>query len=407
MTQKIHPQAGPGGRGLRLGRIAGVTVTLDWSLLIIFALITLALASGPLPSWHPDWPPALVLLTAVTAAVAFIASVLAHELSHAVVGRRFGIEVRHITLFVFGGMAHMEEEPRAWRAELAMAVAGPLMSLALGLACLFLAVLVTEPLEVKPDDQSAVFAALGPVATILFWLGPVNILIGVFNMVPGFPLDGGRVLRALLWGATGDLLRATRWAAGAGQAFGWLLIASGIAMIFGMQVPVFGSGLVAGLWIAVIGWFLNNAAQMSYQRVFVQEGLGDIPITRVMHRDFVEVLPHSTVERFVDEHLLGYSQRAFPVVVDDRLLGLVCLADVRQLPRERRAETRVSEIMTPYEQLHTLSPQDQASDAVALLAEHRVNQLPVVEGGRILGLVTREDILKWLALRRGSTSLGR
>ncbi|MBK1699637.1 peptidase M50 [Thiococcus pfennigii] len=394
------------GRGIRLGRIAGVVVTLDWSLLIIFALITVALASGPLSTWHPDWGTALVASTAAGAAVAFIASVLAHELSHAIVGRRLGIEVRQITLFIFGGMAQMESEPRAWRAELAMALAGPLMSLALGLACLSLAAVLAGPIEVDPDDPGGVLATLGPITTILFWLGPINILLAIFNMLPGFPLDGGRVLRALLWGLTGDLLRATRWAVGAGQALAWLLIATGIAMIFGLQVPIFGSGLVAGLWIAVIGWFLNNAALMSYRRVFVEEGLGKVPVTQVMHRDLISVSPHSTIAALVDEHLLGSSQRAFPVVVDGRLMGLVCLADVRQLPRERRTETRVSEIMTPYERLLTLSPQGRASEAVALLGEHRINQVPVVEGGRILGLVSREDILKWLALRRGPAGGG-
>lgn len=404
MTQKIHPQADPGGRGVELGRIWGITVTLDWSLLIIFGLITLGLAAGPLPAWHPDWGAAMVLVTAASAAALFIASVLAHELSHAVVGRRLGIEVKRITLFVFGGMAHMEEEPRAWRAELAMAIAGPLMSLILGLTCLYLAGLIAGPIALDPDDPAAALSQLGPLTTILLWLGPVNLLLAIFNMVPGFPLDGGRVLRALLWGATGDLLQATRWAAAAGQAFGWLLIFSGIAMIFGMRVPIFGTGLIAGLWIAVIGWFLNNAAAMSYQRVFVEEGLHDVAVAQVMHRDFVEVAADETVEDFVERHLLGHSQRAFPVSIDGFLQGLVCFEDVRRLPRERRAETRIGEIMTPFERLQTLAPGARASDAIGLLATHRFNQLPVVEGRRMVGLVTREDILKWLALSRGLTS---
>jgi Zn-dependent protease len=278
----------PGVRpsGLRLGRLLGVEVTLDWSLLIIFLLLTLTLSAGILPVWHPDWGGLTVLLTAVAAAVLFLASVLVHELSHAVVGRRLGISVGQITLFVFGGMAHMKNEPRTWRAELGMAIAGPLTSLVLGFVSLYLAGLVGGPMEFDPEHPMEAVSALNPLATILFWLGPINIMLGLFNMVPGFPLDGGRVLRALLWGLSGDLLRATRWAAFGGQAVAWLLIASGFAMIFGIQVPLFGSGPVAGLWIALIGWFLNNAALMSYQRVVLQQTLGDLLVTRVMQKDF-------------------------------------------------------------------------------------------------------------------------
>lgn len=397
-----NSRSGPARRGVRLGRIFGVTVTLDWSLLIIFLLITLTLAGGLLPFWHPDWGSAIVLVTAASAAVLFLASVLAHELSHAVVGRRLGVRIDHITLFVFGGMAHMEGEPRTWRAELGMAIAGPITSLALGFIFLYLAGLLTGPIDVDPQKPVETISKLSPVATILFWLGPINIILGLFNMVPGFPLDGGRVLRAILWGVTGDLRRATRWAAAGGQGFAWLLIASGFAMILGVQVPIFGSGPVAGLWIALIGWFLNNAALMSYRRVLVEENLGDLPVTRVMHRDFVEVAPEATVQELVDRHLLGSSQRAFPVVEAGHLKGLVCLADVRNLEQDRRRETRVHEIMTAASDLQTLSPADKASAALNRLAERRVNQLPVVENGRLMGMVTREGILKWLSLSRGS-----
>jgi Zn-dependent protease len=392
---------GPGNRGIRLGRVAGVTVTLDWSLLIIFALITLTLAWGVLPYWHPDWGSVAVFATAASAAVLFLASVLAHELSHALVGRRLGVRVEHITLFVFGGMAHLEDEPRTWRAELGMAIAGPVTSLLLGFGFLYLAGLITGPIEVDPENPAETFATLGPLATILFWLGPVNIILGVFNMVPGFPLDGGRVLRAILWGITDDLAQATRWAAAVGQGFAWLLIGSGFAMILGARLPVFGSGPVAGLWIALIGWFLSNAALTSYRRVLVQEHLGDLPVTRVMHRDFVAVPPEMSVQDLVEQRLLGSSQRIFPVTSGYRLTGLVCLADVRKLDRAVRSSKQVGDIMTPLAALSTLAPSDKASDALSRLAERGVNQLPVVENGELLGMVSREDILKWLSLSRG------
>jgi Zn-dependent protease/predicted transcriptional regulator len=393
--------SGFGERGVRLGRIAGIRVTLDWSLLIIFALITLMLSGGLLPAWHPDWGGLTVLVTAAGAAVLFLVSVLAHELSHAVVGRRLGVRIERITLFVFGGMAHMEDEPRTWQAELGMAVAGPIASLLLGFVFLYLAGVLSGPVEVNPEEPLATLSRLSPLATILFWLGPVNIILGLFNMIPGFPLDGGRVLRAILWGATGDLVRATSWAAAAGQGVAWLLIASGFAMILGVRVPVFGSGPVAGLWIALIGWFLNNAALTSSRRLILQEGLGDLTVRRVMHTDFVAVPPDILVQDFVDERLLGSSQRAFPVIDDGQLLGIVCLADVRKLGREGRASTRLNEIMTPAAELQTLSPAEKASDALDRLTQAGVNQVLVVEDGVLQGMVTREDVLKWLTLSRG------
>ena len=396
-------RAQPGLHGVRIGRIAGVMVTMDWSLLIIFGLITLALAGGLLPSWHPDWGALVTWLTAAVAAALFLVSVLVHELAHAVVGRRLGVRVRHITLFVLGGLAHMESEPRTWRAELGMALAGPLMSLALGVGSLVLAGLVAGPIELDPADPTKAIARLGPVATVLFWLGPVNILLGLFNLVPGFPLDGGRVLRALLWGLTGDLLAATRWAAGAGRVFGWVLIASGFAMILGLRVPLLGSGPVAGVWIALIGWFLNSAAVMSLRRVVAEQWLGGVPASKVMERDFVAIPPGLSVRALIDEHLIGTSHRVFPVVDDGQLLGLVCVADLRKVSREEQALTPVSAVMTPLVQLQVLGPSDTAGSALDRLTQHGVNQLPVVDQGRLLGLVSREDILTWLALRRGGS----
>lgn len=391
-----HGLLGLSGRRIRLGSIGNVQISLDWSLLIVFAFITIALSLGPLPSWHPDWGPLTTLLTAIAAAVLFIASILAHELSHALVGRRVGIDVRHITLFVFGGMAHIENEPRGWRGELAMAIAGPAASLVLGIAFFYLGTLALAPGLWVSDDPVATLSAASPIATILFWLGPVNILLAVFNLVPGFPLDGGRVLRAILWGITGDVLRATNWAATAGQGFAWLLIISGLAMIIGFDVPVLGSGPIGGLWVALVGWFLNKAAIISNKRQIVQEHLGDLRVTQVMDADFETVPPSLSVREFINEHLLGESTRVFPVVEDGRLQGLVCLADVRRVGWERHTSTRLDEIMTPTRHLIMLPSTAPARDALRRLTERSVNQIPVVDDGRLLGLVSREDILRWL-----------
>ena len=394
------PVGSPSGspKGLRLGRVAGVEVRLDWSLLIVFTLIALALAGGLLPRWHPDWGQAKVLATAIAAAVLFLASILLHELAHAVVGRRLGVEIRRITLFVFGGMAHMEAEPRTWQAELGMAIAGPLASLGLGLLFLILAQVIAGPIALDPEDPARSLAQVGPVATLLLWLGPVNIILGLFNLVPGFPLDGGRVLRAVLWGLTGDLTRSTLLAATVGQVFSWVLIGLGFAMMLGLRVPIFGSGALGGLWLALIGWFLGNAARQSWQGRLIEDRLGSLPVTRVMHHDYREVEPDLSVLELVDQGFLALSYRAYPVVAQGELRGLVSLEDVRRIGRDQWAATRVADIMTPLDRLYAVGPTDSASRALKLLAEQGVNQLPVVDRGRILGLVTREDILKWMAL---------
>jgi CBS domain-containing protein len=279
-----------------------------------------------------------------------------------------------------------------------MAIAGPLASLGLGVLFLILAQVIAGPIPVDPEDPARSLAQVGPVATLLLWLGPVNIILGLFNLVPGFPLDGGRVLRAILWGLTGDLTRSTLFAALVGQAFSWLLIGLGFAMLLGLRVPFFGTGALGGLWLALIGWFLGNAARQSWQGRLIEDRLGSLPVSRVMHHDYRVVEPDLSVLELVDQGFLALSYRAYPVVTEGELRGLVSLEDVRRLGRDQWVATRVEEIMTPLARLHTLGPADSASKALKLLAEQGVNQLPVVERGRILGLVTREDILKWMAL---------
>jgi Zn-dependent protease len=385
-------------RGFHIGRIFGVDVYLDWSLIIIFTLVTVSLGAGGLPTWHPDWSQTTIWLTAIGAAVLFLMSVLIHEMSHALVGRVHGIEVPRITLFVFGGMAQMREEPHAWRAELWMAIAGPLTSLGLGVLFIALGFWVAGPMPAAVDDPEAALRALNPVATLLFWLGPINIILAIFNLVPGFPLDGGRVLRALIWGWTGSIERATRWASNSGRLFAWLLIGSGFAMALGVRVPFFGTGVVGGLWLALIGWFLNNAAVMSYRQLLIRESLSDVKVARLMHTQVEHVAPQLSVKSLVDDHLLRSDQRAFPVVDGGRLIGLVGMRDVYKLPRGEWERRPVADVMTSADQLVATSPEASAYDAITALNEGGVNQLPVIEDGVVRGLVRREDILRWLSV---------
>lgn len=280
-----------------------------------------------------------------------------------------------------------------------MAIVGPITSFVLGLLFIFLgSVSAGEELQPNPSDPLQTFSALGPLATVLLWIGPINILLGAFNLVPGFPLDGGRVLRAMLWGLTGDLYRATRWAAGLGQMVAWILIGCGFAMIFGIRVPFFGTGVVGGMWIALIGWFLNNAAIMSYRQLLVQRSMEHVPVSRIMLSQFDTVTPDMPISTLIEDYIMRSDQRAFPVVENGRLVGLVCLEDVRRVDPTERATLPVRAIMTPAQALTTVTPEEASTEALQALSRREVNQLPVVKHGTVRGLIRREDILKWLSL---------
>jgi Zn-dependent protease/predicted transcriptional regulator len=385
--------------GFRVGQVVGIDIHVDLSLAIVFSLITLSLGTGLFPAWHPEWSPLVTWVTALAAAFSFFVSILIHELSHALVGRARGIPINAITLFVFGGVAQLEHEPHAWRAELWMAIAGPITSLVLGLLFLVLGGMFAGPVDL--DDGERAFAALNPTATLLLWLGPVNIILALFNLVPGFPLDGGRVLRAILWGLTGDILRATQWASKLGQAFAWFLIMVGISMMLGLRVPLLGGGLVSGMWLGFIGWFLNNAALTSYRQLLVREALEDVPVSRLMRRDLSAVHPDTHLDVLVDDYLMRGDQRAFPVTDEGDFLGLVCLEDIRRIPRQAWHATSVRDIMTPTGQLTTVTTDADAAEALQRLSRSGVNQLPVIDDGDLAGLIQREDILKWLSLYGG------
>jgi predicted transcriptional regulator len=249
--------------------------------------------------------------------------------------------------------------------------------------------------------------AVGPLGTLLLWLGPVNIVLGVFNLIPAFPLDGGRVLRAVLWGATGDLRKATRWAAGLGRFFATLFILAGISMALGFRVPYLGSGLIPGLWIAFIGWFLQRASSASYARVMVEDLLKDARVADLMQRgSFLTVPPELSVDAFVQDRLIVADQQAFPVAEGDRFLGMVTREDVRRLPRESWGETKVRDIMTGVPALAVATPDEGATAAFEKLAARDIEQLPVVEGERLVGLLRRRDLARWLDLQnRGAPVL--
>jgi Zn-dependent protease/CBS domain-containing protein len=395
-------------RGVKAGQIAGIEVRLDWSLVVIFWLILVNLSMGLFAFDHPEWSPGLRWGTGAVAAVLFLLSILAHELAHALVGRAQGVEIAGITLFMFGGVARMKQEPQSPRRELLMTMVGPLTSILIGVVALLIGTRIAPGLiEVNEAEPLRVFSHAGPLATLLLWLGPVNIALGLFNLVPAFPLDGGRVLRALLWASTGDLRKATRWAAAIGRAFALLFVLAGISMILGIRIPFFGRGLVSGLWIACIGWFLNMAAVGSYTQIVVHDLLEHVPVSRLMQRDpVVAVPPELPVSTFVDERLMATEQRAFPVLKGGELLGIVTAADVRRIPRAEWHDKTVGDIMIGRTDLAVAAPAEEASSAFDKLASRDVEQLPVVDQGQFLGLFRRRDVVRWLDLQnRGLRSL--
>ena len=378
--------------GFRLGRLFGVELRLDWSLLLIFALIVFNLGAGLFPAWHPDWPRAVSWLTATAAAALFLVSILVHELSHALAGRAMGTPVHGITLFLFGGMARMCGEPRSPGAEFVIAIVGPLTSLVIGVGASIAGYAMLGAGMAGPDDLDLIMREAGPVSTLLVWLGPVNVALALFNLLPGFPLDGGRVLRSIFWASTRDFVKATRWAAMGGQLFGGLLVALGVVNAL--------SGRVGnGLWLMLIGWFLGSAARSSLLQVLLKQSLADLPVTAVMRTRFDCIAPELSVGELVREHLLKTDQRAWPVESGGELRGLVVWNDVRRVPQHLWEATPVTVIMTPRERLAILGDDAQAEDALELMTRHDVDQVPVMKGDALAGVVRRSDLLKWLALK--------
>jgi len=339
-------------KSFHLGRLFGIEIKVDPSWLFIFGLVIFSLTSL-FGRWHPTWTPGTNLAVAVVAALSFFGSVLLHELAHSVVARFFyKIPVRDITLHMFGGVANIEREPPTPGAELFIAIVGPITSVVLGMGMLVGGAFLTGIAQADGAavaDPAAALARLGPVATTLMWLGPVNVGIGLFNLIPGFPLDGGRILRAILWKVTGDMTRATRRAAGVGQLVGTAFIVMGIAMAIGLRVPFFGQGLGSGLWLVMIGMFLRGAARSQEAAVLLREALGDVRVRDVMR-------PY-----------LGWSR---PVEMPDVVHA---------------------------------TPPEPLIDALPKLGASEQHQVPVVEDGLLVGMLFEEDVERWLAFHTGAT----
>ncbi len=384
----------------RIGKLFGIEIRIDWSWLFIFVLLTWNLTSI-FSSWHPDWPPIEPVAVALVAAFLFFGCVLVHELAHSLMARRYDLRVRSITLFLFGGVSNIEHEPPSASAEFFIAIVGPLTSILLGLGFSIAATVATASSLASAGTAWTGYMQLGPVETLLVWLGPINLIIGVFNMVPAFPLDGGRVLRSILWGIGGDLRKSTRRVSAIGQLFGWMFIIAGIAMTFGVHVVFFGTGLAGGMWLAFIGWFLHTAASQSYRRLAIDDAFAGHTVAEIMRRGGPTVAPELSLAALVHDYLVQSDEHALAVMQDDRLVGLVSLTEVRRVPPAEWPVTPVSRVMRPDVSLTVATPDEPVAQAFEQLAQQNVEQLPVLDHGRLVGMLQRRDIARWLELAWG------
>jgi Zn-dependent protease/CBS domain-containing protein len=374
----------------RLFRIAGIDIGVHYTWLFIFILISWSLAVGLFPQQLPGWSTATYWVMGITTALALFISVLLHELAHSLVAQSRGMKVSSITLFIFGGVSNLEDEPAKPRIEFTMAIVGPLTSLVLGGIFWGLAMILSGT-SVSFIDliNGAKFSS--PLASVIGYLGWINISLAVFNMIPGFPLDGGRVLRSILWGSSGNLVKATNTAAMVGRLFGWAFIIFGVFWIFRM------GDWLGGIWIAFIGWFLNSAADASRKELTLREHLSGIKVKDVMNNQPGSVSPETTVEQVVSNIFQRLHGRAVPVCRNDKLLGIITIDDVKKLSREQWLATPVEKIMTR-EPLYTVSPEDGLDGAFKMIAQHAINQVLVTLDGKCIGMLSRADIIAHLQL---------
>lgn len=363
------------GEGIPLGRVGGISIRIHISWFIIFALTSWALISN----FPADWGLGIRIAAAIITGLLFFASVLLHELAHGAVALRNNIPVGAITLFVFGGMAQIAEEPREPGVEFRIAVAGPLVSFLLGLVFCGLYVLIPPRVEV--------------VLAVLSWLGWINLMLGIFNLIPAFPMDGGRVLRSVIWWRSHNLRLSTRIASAIGKVIAILFIVGGLYLFF------FASYGFNGLWLAFVGWFLYSAASDSYQQLLLRQSLQGHAAKEIMASDCIQVSPSMRVDELVNDVVLPNGEHYFIVTADNCLQGLVTLQEIKGVPGPDRANRTVDQIMKPVGQLKTVGPDDDLSLVMRILIEQNVSQVPVISGGQLVGMIGRGNLLNFLNLK--------
>ena len=375
MAQPAQPARPAPGSGILIGRVFGIPIYLHASWFIIFVLITFSLRTL-FASQHPGWTPAQRWALGVVTSVLFFASVVFHELSHSVVAKHYRIPVASITLFVFGGLARIERDPDSAKQEFNIAIAGPLSSLFLA-GCFWLIARSAHGNEM--------------VAAVAGWLAEINLLLALFNLVPGFPLDGGRVLRGIAWAITGNFTRASQIASNAGRIFAYFLI------IIGAWQALNGN-LVGGLWLVFIGWFLLEAARESLAHVAIQSTLTGVTATDIMSTDVPTVARNLSIDEYVHE-VLRTGRRCHIVTGGDKPSGLITLHAARTVPRDQWANTSIQAVMLPIDRVHSAAPDDPVLSVLERMQTADINQMPVVSDGHIVGMIGRDTILSLLQTR--------
>jgi Zn-dependent protease/CBS domain-containing protein len=368
--------------GIRIGRLFGVDIAIHPSWFLVLAFFAFSLATGFFPRVYPGWGAAATWAAATVATLLLFASVLAHEFGHALVARSQGIPVRNITLFILGGVAQLSREPDSPGREAWMAIAGPLVSAAIGGVTLGGAYLLSGPEQV---------------VAVLAYLGVANLALLAFNLLPGFPLDGGRVLRALLWRLTHDVVRATRWAAVVGQVFAWGFIALGAGQL------VLRGG-VGGIWLILVGWLMIQAARATARQTELDQSLRGVAAERLMTRFEGWLSPYATLDWAARDRLRDWDTRCLPVAAEDpeaEYGGVMCARDLARAQRERYDRDRVRDVMTPAPRLPSVTPDTQAAEVLRMLRERETDRAVVVDaGGRLLGFIDVDAILRFVNARR-------
>lgn len=359
---------------ISLGRIFGIPIGVDFSWFLIFALLTWSLATSYFPAEFGNWPVAQYWIVGAATTILMFVSVLLHELGHSVVALRYKIPVRSITLFIFGGVAQIGAEPPSAIAEFWIAIAGPVVSFAL--AILF-------------GLLQPIVGALAPLLALAKYLAYINGTLALFNLIPGFPLDGGRVFRAIVWGSTHSLRRATLVAANLGRFIAYLFILIGVWLMFT-------GNFASGLWIAFIGWFLESAAATQVRQQTIHDLLANHRVSDTMRRDYTVVSPGTTLEQLVNEHILGSGRRSLIVEQNGRVAGLLTLHEVKKIPRSDWPTTTAAQVMIPVEQMKRIRPDAELVDALGEMDRDGVSQLPVMVDDQIQGVLGRDDVVSLL-----------
>jgi Zn-dependent protease/CBS domain-containing protein len=368
------------GARMKLFKLLGFEVRIDASWIVIAVLVTWSLAKGAFPYWYPHLDPGTYWLMGAVGALGLFASIIAHEFCHSLVARKFGMPMKGITLFIFGGVAEMGDEPPTARAEFMMAIVGPVSSLVIG-GVFYL---------IYRWGVSGGWPT--PVNAVNGYLAYINGILAAFNLLPAFPLDGGRVLRSILWGVKDNLRWATRVSSAIGAAFG-------IGLIFLGVLQFIGGNIIGGAWMFLIGIFLRNAAQMSYQQMLVRKALEGEPVRRFMNADPVTVPDSITIAQLVEDYIYKYHYKMFPVMSGDKLAGCITTRQVKDIPREAWDRETVREAASPCSEENTIPPSTDAVKALAMMNQTGASRFMVVENGRLVGLVTLKDLLDFFSLK--------